>query len=124
MSNSEYTILVVDDNQMNVDMLSRRLQRDDYKVIEAFNGREAVQCLQDNSVDLVLLDVMMPVMDGLGVLGVMQGEDELQDIPVIMVTAKNERDCIDRCLEWGAVDYIIKPINMVKLRASIQTYLK
>ena len=124
MSNSEYTILVVDDNQMNVDMLSRRLQRDDYKVIEAFNGREAVQCLQDNSVDLVLLDVMMPVMDGLDVLGVMQGEDELQDIPVIMVTAKNERDCIDRCLERGAVDYIIKPINMVKLRASIQTYLK
>jgi len=123
MNNKDITILVVDDNELNVDLLSRRLDRDGFSVQTAIDGREALKKMADNPPDLVLLDIMMPIMDGLDVLGEMQEHEGMEQIPVVMVTAKNDPESVNRCLEWGAVDYIVKPINMVKLRACIQSIL-
>ena len=117
------TILVVDDSATNRTLLQRRLQREGYEVFMAGNGQEALTCLQTEAVGLVLLDVMMPEMDGEEVLQRMQDSDRLKDIPVIMVTALDEQDSVQRCLKAGAKDYLLKPFDPADLRARVRAYL-
>ena len=117
------TILVVDDSSSNRDLLQRRLEREGYCVLTAGNGREALECLQSEPVGLVLLDVMMPEMDGEEVLQHIQGAERLKNIPVIMVTALDEQDSVQRCLNAGAKDYILKPLDPAQLRARVHAYL-
>lgn len=117
-------ILVVDDNEMNRDMLGRRLEKQGYTITYAENGEQALAVLKDAAVDLVLLDIQMPVMDGHQTLGYMKGDPVLKDLPVIVISAQNELDGVVRCIELGAEDYLNKPFNPVILKARIHASLE
>ena len=117
------TILVVDDNEMNRDLLSRRLRRDGHTVIVAEHGRAAIDRLAEHPFDLVLLDIMMPELTGYEVLEIMKGDATLQQIPVVMITAATEEESIVRCLLLGADDHLPKPFNPQILRARVASSL-
>ena len=117
-------ILVVDDNELNRDMLSRRLQRQGHQTELAENGRQALEMLRDKPFDLVLLDIMMPEMDGYAVLARMKGEASLRNIPIIMISAITEMDSVVKCIEMGAEDYLPKPFNPTLLRARVNASLE
>jgi adenylate cyclase len=116
-------LLVVDDNPVNRDLLSRRLIRAGYSVSVAAGGQEAINLLVSQTFDLLLLDVMMPDMDGITVLGLLRRTYSMSDLPVIMVTARDETDDVVAALEQGANDYITKPINFPIVLARVQTQL-
>jgi serine phosphatase RsbU (regulator of sigma subunit) len=117
-------LLVVDDNEMNRDMLSRRLVRQGHTISMAVNGREALEMLAQNAYDLVLLDIMMPEMNGYEVLERMKADQALAHIPVIMITAVDELESLIRCIQLGAEDYLSKPFNPVLLKARLDTSLE
>jgi phosphoserine phosphatase RsbU/P len=117
-------LLVVDDNEMNRDMLSRRLQRQGHQVSVATDGREALTMIKAQKFDLVLLDIMMPEMNGYEVLEHLQADHTLRHIPVIMITAVDEIESVVRCIELGADDYLPKPFNPVLLKARINASLE
>jgi CheY-like chemotaxis protein/signal transduction histidine kinase/class 3 adenylate cyclase len=117
-------ILVVDDNAMNRDLLARQLTRQGYAVSTAANGREALEALRSRDFDLILLDVLMPEMDGIEVLDRMRREEALAETPVIMISALDEMDGVVRCIEKGALDYLPKPFDPVLLTARIGTTLE
>ena len=117
-------VLVVDDDEINRFTLSRRLVREGFSNIrQAVNGREALEMLSCERFDLVLLDVMMPEMDGYQVLEAMQANPAIRDIPVIIVSALSEELSAIKCIELGAVDYLFKPVNPVLLRARMRSCL-
>jgi adenylate cyclase len=113
------TILVVDDNEGNREILSRRLARQGYAVRTAESGRAALDRLGEQPIDLVLLDMMMPEMDGYEVLKRMKSDDKLRHVPVLMISALDEMESVIRCIELGAEDYLPKPFNAVLLNARI-----
>jgi class 3 adenylate cyclase len=117
-------ILVVDDNEINRDMISRRLVRQGYTPLVAQNGREALERMRAEPFDLVLLDILMPEMNGYEVLEQLKGDPALRHIPVIMISALDEIDSVARCIEIGAEDYLPKPFNPVVLRARIGASLE
>jgi serine phosphatase RsbU (regulator of sigma subunit) len=117
------TILVVDDNELNRDLLSRRLKRDGHTVIVAEHGRAALDRLAEQPFDLVLLDIMMPELTGYEVLEIMKGDAALAHIPVVMITAATEEDSIVRCLGLGADAHLPKPFNPAILRARVGSSL-
>ncbi len=121
---SDYTLLVVDDNQLNRDSLSRILRRQGYKVETAENGQEALEQLHCQDFDLVLLDIMMPVMNGYEVLKHLKADPKLRRIPVIVVSANEEIESVVQCIELGAEDYLPKPFNRVLLQARITASLE
>lgn len=121
---SRATILVVDDNDMNRDMLMRRLNKENYKVILAADGRRALEELQSKNIDLVLLDIMMPIMDGYEVLERIKADKDMMLIPIIMITAVDDMESTIKCIELGAEDYLPKPFNPVLLRARIGASLE
>ena len=113
------TILVVDDNEMNRDLLSRRLRRDGHTVLIAEDGRAALDRLAEQPFDLVLLDIMMPELTGYEVLEIVKKDPALCHIPVVMITAATEEESIVRCLLLGADDHLPKPFNPAILRARV-----
>jgi len=117
-------ILVVDDNEMNRDVLSRRLSRDGFNVYTAENGVSALTYLYDMDIDLVLLDIMMPEMDGYEVLEQMKANQRLRHIPVIMISAVDEMESIIRCIKNGADDYLPKPFDPVLLKARVSSSME
>ena len=118
-------ILVVDDNEMNRDMLCRRLERQGHTVLEAENGRKALEILESVKVDLVLLDILMPELDGLQTLELLKANQSHRYTPVIMLSALDElEDSVVRCIEIGAEDYLPKPFNPVLLNARINACLE
>lgn len=117
-------LLVVDDIEANRDVLSRRLVRQGFVVATAENGRQALEMLHANTFDLVLLDILMPEMNGYEVLQHLKADDSLRDIPVIMITALSELDSAVRCIEMGAEDYLPKPFNPTLLKARIGACLE
>src|SRR5438105_5049543 len=121
MSNSEFSLLVVDDEEMNRDMLSRRLQRLGYQVSVAGDGEQALDLIKSQPFDVVLLDVMMPGMDGLEVLTNIRETHSLVELPVIMATARDQSGDVVAALQLGANDYVTKPINFPIILARIQT---
>jgi class 3 adenylate cyclase len=118
------TILVVDDNEENRQLLVRRLARDGHRVLTAAGGREAMAFLQREPVDLVLLDVMMPDLDGPAVLAWLKQDPERRHIPVLMISALDETASVVRSIELGAEDYLPKPWDPVLLRARIGACLE
>ncbi len=112
-------LLVVDDNKVNRLLLGRGLEQQGHRVAFAENGRQAVELLHQNEFDLMLLDIQMPEMDGYQVLEKVASDLEMRDIPVIVTSSLEELDSIVRCIEMGAEDYLIKPVNPVLLRARI-----
>lgn len=116
-------ILVVDDNEMNRDMLSRRLIRIGHTVDTAVDGQYALNILEKKKYDLILLDVMMPIVSGLEVLSVLRQKYTMADLPIIMVTAKDQSEDIVEALKLGANDYVTKPVDFPVANARIQTQL-
>lgn len=117
-------LLVVDDKENNRDLLSRRLDRQGFQVKVAENGLQALQMLRHTQYDLVLLDIIMPEMDGYQVLAELKADEQLRHIPVIMISALDEIDSVVRCIEMGAEDYLQKPFNQVILKAKISASLE
>jgi CheY-like chemotaxis protein len=117
-------LLVVEDNPINRDLLVRRLVRDGHTVVEAADGRQGLALARSRRVDLILLDVIMPELNGLQMLQQLKADAELRHIPVIMISAFHELDGVVRCLEMGAEDYLAKPFNPVLLRARIDGCLE
>lgn len=119
-ASSAAALLVVDDNEDNRYTLTRRLAREGYAdVATVNNGREALELLRAKPIDLVLLDIMMPGMNGYEVLEHMKADPQLRHIPVIMISAVDEVESVVRCIELGAEDYLSKPFNPTLLRARV-----
>jgi class 3 adenylate cyclase len=118
------TILIADDNRVNRLMLARGLEHDGHTVAFAEHGAEALERLRGQAFDLMLLDVLMPELDGYGVLEELQRDPHLRDIPVVVTSALDELDSVVRCLEMGAEDYLTKPVNPVLLNARINASLE
>jgi len=122
---SDAQVLVVDDNEVNRTILFNHLKKQGVpSILEAQNGRLAVEMLHNHRIDLVLLDVMMPEMDGYEVLERMKSDTELRHIPVIMITALDDLDSAVKCIELGAEDYLPKPFNAVLLGARVTASLE
>ena len=106
MSDEPAHILVVDDNVMNRDMLSRRLQKLNYNVEMAENGERCLEMMRAFRYDLVMLDIMMPKMNGYEVLETAKADSALRQVPIIMISAVDDLDSVVRCIELGAEDYL------------------
>ena len=117
-------LLVVDDNKVNRLLLGRGLEQQGHSIALAENGRQALEMLHQNQFDLLLLDIQMPEMDGYQVLEKLNADLSLRDIPVIVTSGLEELDSVVRCIEMGAEDYLIKPVNPVLLRARIGACLE
>ncbi len=116
-------ILVVEDNDANRVMLCRRLNKNGFATTEARDGREALARVHDHRFDLVLLDIMMPEVDGYTVLRELKADPDLQALPVIMISAVDEMASVVKCIEMGAEDYLPKPYDPVLLQARINACL-
>jgi two-component system sensor histidine kinase/response regulator len=119
-----FSILVVDDQPINVQLLKRKLERENLRVIAAYNGLEALDQVSREMPDLILLDVMMPDMDGIEVCQRLQANESTRGIPVIFITARTNKESKLEGLGVGAVDYITKPIDLDETMARVQTQLR
>src|SRR5215472_17014228 len=113
-------ILIVDDDPLNVDYLEQELEDLGYTTVSARNGREALEKVTLEAPDLILLDVMMPVMDGLTACRILKEDDETRLIPIVILTALDGFDDRIKGIESGADDFLIKPVNQRELLARIQ----
>ena len=124
MTDDTGTLLVVDDSETNRDLLSRRLERKGYRVLTAESGPQALEIVSRERVDVVLLDIMMPGMNGMDVLRTLRKTHSPEELTVIMVTAKTESEDIVDALEEGANDYVVKPIDFPVCLARVQAQLR
>jgi two-component system response regulator len=122
--NEHAFLLVVDDNETNRDLLAHHLESQGHSVAQAKNGHQALEMIHKDRLDLVLLDVMMPEMNGYQVLTQMKNDKRCKNIPVIMISALGEIDSVVQCIEMGAEDYLAKPFNPVLLKARINACLE
>jgi diguanylate cyclase (GGDEF)-like protein/PAS domain S-box-containing protein len=123
MSSQQNRLLIVDDNELNRDMLARRLERKGYRVETVDSARELMKRVKDESFDLVLLDIEMPEVSGLEALQTIRKMRSPIELPVIMVTARNQSEDVVRALELGANDYLTKPVDFAVALARIGTQL-
>ena len=117
-------ILVADDNDINRDLLCQQVVRQGHQVAQASNGREALEMLADGQFDVLLLDVIMPELNGVEVLQRVRADERLRHIPVIMLSALDELNSVARCIEIGAEDFIQKPYEWALLRARIEAAIE
>jgi len=117
-------ILVVDDIPKNIQLLSGMLSEKEYKIAFATNGEQALKQASNINPDLILLDIMMPEMDGFEVCEKLKNNEDTKDIPVIFLTGKTEAEDITKGFELGAVDYITKPFNTEELLARVSTHVE
>lgn len=120
----EQTILVVDDEQDLLDLIEYNLKKEGYGVFKAENGQDGIKMAREHSPSLVLLDIMMPKMDGLEVCSQMRADAELKHIPIIFLTARGDEKTEVEGLDKGADDYITKPISTTKLISRIKAVLR
>jgi diguanylate cyclase (GGDEF)-like protein len=117
------TVLIVDDTETNIDILLEILD-DKYDILVSLDGKGALEILQEERVDLILLDIMMPEMDGYEVCKVLKSQEKTKDIPVIFITAKTDEDSIEKAYESGGMDYITKPFKPRELTIRVKTQIK
>lgn len=117
------TVLLVEDNEMNRDMLSRRLQRRGFEVLLAVDGQQGIDMSREESPDVVLLDMSLPVKDGWQVAREMKADDSLRSIPIIALTAHAMADDRLRAMEAGCDDYDTKPVDLPRLLSKMQALL-
>jgi CheY-like chemotaxis protein len=115
-------ILLVEDNEMNRDMLSRRLMRKKYEVVIAVDGQEGVDMARTEDPDIIFLDMSLPIMDGWTAAGILKGDDATKDIPIIALTAHAMSGDREKALEAGADDYDTKPVEFKRLLGKIRNY--
>lgn len=121
-ANTIMKILVVDDSEINREILQQRLTNYGYQVEMAVDGLDGLEKLKQESFDLILLDIMMPGLDGYEILERVKSDAKLKEIPVVMISAIDDRGASKRCMKMGASDYISKPFNSVLLKARIQSF--
>lgn len=122
--NQEFTILSVEDNIINQDVIENFVTRKGYKFLAAYNGREALNILHDNKVDLILMDIQLPELNGFQITELIRKEIDVEcNIPIIAVTAYAMHDDREKCIEAGMDDYISKPFNIEEFYEIIETYL-
>jgi len=119
VSEASASILVVDDDQINRMVLAHDLEQEGHRVTAVEDGGSALEALRDGRFDVVLLDVLMPEMDGYETLTQIERDEKLRHVPVIMVSALEDIESVVRCIELGAADYLPKPFDPVLLRARI-----
>ena len=120
---SKAEILAVDDTPMNLDIILETLD-DEYEISISSDGKEALEVLETTIPDLILLDIMMPGMDGFEVCSILKKDERLKDIPVIFLTALNSTEDVVKGLSLGAVDYVYKPFNPEELRSRVRTHIE
>ncbi len=118
------SVLIVDDLEANRALLERRLEKFGYRILSAESGAAALRILQRETPNIILLDYMMPQMNGLEVLAKLRASRVTRDIPVIMVTARAEAEAVVEALDSGADDYVTKPIDFDVLRARMETHIE
>ncbi len=118
------TILVIDDDQSTLDLIQSILIKADFNVLTALTGKEAFDCLENNRVELILLDIMMPDIDGLELCVNLKSRPESENIPIIFLTALSDQESIVNSFAAGAVDYITKPFSAAELLARINVYIR
>ncbi|HNB41299.1 MAG TPA: response regulator, partial [Anaerolineales bacterium] len=121
--NNPPRILIVDDEPFNVDYLEQELADFGYELLTAANGEEALEKIRTGSPDLVLLDIMMPIMDGFTVLGQAKADAAIRNIPIIIISANNDLQSVVKGLQKGAEDYLPKPFEPTILYARISASL-
>ena len=124
MDEKTANILIVDDVAMNARLLVNLLQDEDYNLAVATNGQMALDLVDDRKPDLILLDIMMPNMDGYETCRRLKASEDTRDIPVIFLTARTEAEDITKGFDVGAVDYVTKPFNYDELIARVKTHLE
>jgi len=122
MTASKKTVLAVDDTEINIDILLGLLD-EEYDVLVALNGPQALEIVSEESVDLILLDIMMPEMSGFEVCGELKKRPETRDIPVIFITAKSDDASLEEAFDKGGADYVTKPFRPVELLTRIKTHI-
>jgi signal transduction histidine kinase len=123
MNTGQGRILVVDDEMVNRILLSTNLEQSGYNVATAEDGQQALEMLSAQPFDVILLDLIMPKMDGYQVLAQIKSDDRLRRIPVIVISSMDEMESVVRCIEMGATDYLPKPFDPVLLHARIRASL-
>lgn len=118
------TVLVIDDEPNIVQTLKNRLQLNEFEVLTASNGKEGLEIALDRKPDVILLDVIMPIMDGHQMLEKLRANADGKDIPVIMLTARSQPDDVDRAMIHGIEDYITKPFDLSELLEKIEKTLQ
>lgn len=116
-------VLIVDDEPLNVDYIEQRLEDLDYQIITAADGQEALKKIKSEHPDLILLDLMMPVLDGFAVLSEVKADTDLRDTPVIIISADHDSKSIVRGIKQGADDYLTKPVNHELLVKKVKEFL-
>ena len=122
--NSTARIMIVDDTEQNIQLLGQALAKEGYEIIVATNGAEAIKTLEHITPDLILLDVMMPQMDGFEACSIIKKNEKTKNIPIIFLTARVETEDIVKGFELGAVDYIAKPFNLMELYTRVKNHLE
>ena len=123
MDKSTATVLVVDDDRSALDILTRLLEKEGFTPVAANSGRRALEILGTQTVDVILLDVMMPEMDGFQVCGELRAQEKTRDIPVILVTAKDDMETRLTGMKLGVSEFLAKPINKHDLFARVRAQL-
>lgn len=123
MIEDKKTILIVDDTETNIDILLELLG-DEYDVLVALSGQNALEIVEDDHVDLILLDIMMPEMDGYEVCNILKSKLNTKDIPIVFITAKTDEDSIEKAYDVGGIDYVTKPFKPRELLARVKTQIE
>src|SRR4030042_6770447 len=124
MTNLTGSVLVVDDNENNRELLTRRLKARGHSIITVENGKQALEIVRQQTFDLMLLDIMMPEMNGFQVLEILKKDADLRHLPVIVISGLDDMDSVAKCIELGAEGYLIKPFNATLLKARIHASLE
>ena len=124
MQTETLSVLAVDDNEYNRDLIARYLKRQGHQVTLAEDGVEALDLLGSQRFDIILLDLMMPRMDGFEVLTRLQADPALRDIPVIVISAMTDTDKLLQCIKLGAQDYLFKPLHSEYLKARLKACME
>lgn len=122
-ASAETKILLVDDNTANLQVLRETLDGSGYKLLIAKNGRSALEIVRKASPDLILLDIMMPEMDGYEATRRIRQQKQFRDLPVIALTAKAMKEDREKCIEAGASDYLPKPVDLERLLSMMRVWL-
>jgi CheY-like chemotaxis protein len=119
-----YTVLVVDDYDFSRDAVARSLMLEGHTVFAAQNGRQALELLRERAFDLMLLDIMMPEINGFEVLEQCSRDPQLRHIPIVVISGNDDLDSVVRCIEMGAADYLLKPFDHVLFKARVDSCLE
>jgi len=123
MVSKKHTVLIVDDTESNIDILLELLGSE-YDILVSLDGENALHIVENEKIDLILLDIMMPGLDGYEVCHILKSKPDTEDIPVIFITAKTDEDSIEKAYEVGGIDYVTKPFKPRELTARVKTQLK